>query len=195
MSLLTLKLVTTFHHVVREQSGNDVTIARAKAMIALVSLTWPALDIVVIPHFIKTGRVMWKSDAFDSMTMGGSFRRDPVGDDASIIIDDDEPIELVMLDEMRACASFIPLFGRQRLERFNLTLAGIFTHKANGTPLPLPGSAASQAFHCEVEYRRLHQWLADHRTITPDGEWTGGANSVKKDQTHDHDKRRFHHYG
>lgn len=168
--MLTLQLVTTFHHVIREESGNDVTMARAKAMVALASLTWP-LGIVVTPHFINAGRVMWKSDAFDTVTMGGSFRRDPVGDDASIIIDDEEAKELVMLDEMRECASFIPLFGRQRLERFNLTLAGIFTHRANGTPLPRPGSGASEAFTCEAEYRQLYEWLSDHGTITPEGEW------------------------
>jgi len=171
VSLLTHQLITTFHHVIRERSGNDVTIGRAKTMVALASITWPSLGIVVIPHFINPGRMMWQSADFDSISEGSTFRRDPVGDDASIIIDDDEPPQLALLDEMGECASFIPLFGRQRLERFNLTLATIFSHKANGTPLPLPGSEASQVFHCEAEYRRLHEWLAAHGAITRDGRW------------------------
>ena len=103
--------------------------------------------------------------------MGGSFRRDPVGDDASIIVDDDEPKELIMLDEMRDCASFIPLFGRQRLERFNLALATLFLCKASDTPLPLPGSEPSQTFRCADEYRQLYEWLVDHGAITSDGLW------------------------
>jgi hypothetical protein len=165
------RLITTFHHVVSEQSGNDVTVARAKTMIALASLTWPRIGIAVTPQFITPRRMIWQSAAFDAVAMGGSFRRDPVGDDASIIIDDDEPKELVMLDEMRACASFIPLFGRQRLERFNITLAELFPYRENGTPLPLPGSGHFHRFHCEDEYRRLHAWLIDNGAISPDGEW------------------------
>lgn len=165
------QLITTFHHVVNEKSGNDITIARAKTMIALVSLTWPRTRIVATPHFITASRVAWESDAFDSIIMGGSFRRDPVGDDASIIIDDDEPKELTMLDEMRECASFIPMFGRQRLSRFNLTLAELFSCKANGALLPLPGSEPSQAFHCEDEYRKLHEWLLGHGAINSNGQW------------------------
>ena len=171
MSTIVRQLVATFHHVVNEKSGNDITIARAKTMISLVSLTWPSTGIVVTPHFITPERIIWKSTIFDSITMGGSFRRDPVGDDASIIIDDDEPKELIMLDEMCECASFIPLFGRQQLKRFNLTLAALFLHKASEAPLPLPGSEPSQTFHCADEYRQLHEWLKDHGVITSDGLW------------------------
>jgi hypothetical protein len=171
VSLLTHQLITTFHHIIRERSGNDVTIARVRSMVALTSLTWPDLCIVVTPYYINPARVMWKSDDIDSFSGCSTFRRDPVGDDASIIIDEDDPKQLVLINEMQECASFIPLFGRQRLERFNLTLAKIFAHKVNGTPLPLPGSEASQSFNCETEYRRLYEWLVGHSAITPDGQW------------------------
>ena len=171
MGVLTLQLITSFHYVVSEQTGNDVTIARAKTMIALASLTWPELGIVVAPHFINSERVVWKSDDFDSVSLGGGFRRDPIGDDASIIIDEYEEDQLIMLERMRACASFIPLFGRQRLDRFNLTLAQIHQHRAGGAPLPIPGSEAGRAFHCESEYRLLHGWLVEHGVITAEGTW------------------------
>ena len=171
MGMLTLQLITSFHYVVSEQTGNDVTIARAKSMIALASLTWPDLGIVVTPHFINPERMVWQSANFDAVSMGGGFRRDPIGDDASIIIDEYEPDQLIMLERMRECASFIPLFGKQRLERFNLTLAQLYQQKENGTPLPLPGSEASLAFHCESEYRLLHDWLVQHGVIAPDGKW------------------------
>ncbi|GFE57382.1 hypothetical protein [Geobacter sp. AOG1] len=171
MSATTLQLITTFHHVIREQTGNDVTIARAKTMVALASLTWPTLGIAIAPHYITAVRIMWKSDDFDAMDIGGSFRRDPVGDDASIIIDSDEQKELVMMDEMRACAEFIPLFGRQSLERFNSTLAGLYSRRANGAALPSPGSASSSEFPNEKEYRQLYEWLVAHGAVSPDGGW------------------------
>jgi hypothetical protein len=171
MGMLTLQLITSFHYVVSEQSGNDVTIARAKTMIALAGLTWPDLGIVVEPHFINSERVVWNSDDFDSVSMGGGFRRDPIGDDASIIIDEYQQDQLIMLERMRECASFIPLFGRQRLDRFNLTLAQIYQHRADGTPLPLPGSEAGRAFHCESEHGQLHGWLVEHGVITAEGTW------------------------
>lgn len=171
MSATTLQLITTFHHVIREQTGNDVTIARAKTMVALASLTWPTLGIVVTPHYVTSVRIIWKSGDFDAMDIGGSFRRDPVGDDASIIIDSDEPKELVMMDEMRACAEFIPLFGRQSLERFNSTLAGLYSRKASGAALPPPGSATSSEFPNEKEYRQLYEWLVAHGAVSPDGGW------------------------
>ncbi len=174
MSELALRLVATFHHVISEQSGNDVTIARAKTMLALAGLTWPSLGIVVTPHYFGQGRMAWKSDAFDSVTMGGSFRRDPVGDDASIIMDDDEPKQLVLVEEMRACAAFIPLFGRQRLERFNLTLAELLARRANGAPLPQPGNGREAEFHCETEYGRLYGWLVEHGALDSDGQWLPG---------------------
>ncbi|RPH75366.1 hypothetical protein EHM76_01825 [bacterium] len=169
--MLTHRLITTFHYVVREQSGNDVTIARAKTMIALASLTWPSLGIVVTPFYITPGRLTWKSEAFESVMLGGGFRRDPVGDDASIIIDDYDPDQLIMLDKMQDCAGFIPLFGRQRLERFNLTLAELFLRKTSGAALPLPGSEESRAFNSEDHYRRLYEWLVSHGAITSDGQW------------------------
>jgi len=166
-----VQMIATFHHVVNEQSGNDITIARAKTMVALVSLTWPHIGIVVTPYYITPSRVAWKCEAFDSVSMGGSFRRDPVGDDASIIIDDDEPRELVMLDEMRECALFIPLFGRQRLERFNFTLDGLFSSRSSDTNLALPGKEQRPTFKYADEFRRLREWLVHHGAITPDGKW------------------------
>jgi hypothetical protein len=171
MNTFIQQLIATFHHIVHEQFGNDITIARAKTMLALTSLTWPSIGIVVIPHEIAPGRMVWKSAAFDSMVMGGSFRRDPIGDHALIIFDEDKPEKLVMFDEMRECALFIPLFGKQRLERFNITLAGLVSSRESGTPLPLSGNEQSQAFPYVEEYRRLHEWLVDHGTITLDGQW------------------------
>jgi len=174
VEMITHRLIATFHHVVSEQSGNDVTINRAKTMVALAALTWPGLGIDVRPHYFSSGRMWWKSDDFDSMNIGGSFRRDPVGDDASIILEDVDPDHFIMLEEMEECASFIPLFGRQSLERFNQTLAELYSHHSNGTPLPLPGSDASRSFTSETEYRRLYQWLVDHGTISPEGKWHAG---------------------
>jgi hypothetical protein len=164
-------LITTFHYVVSEQTGNDVTIGRAKTMVALASITWPELEIVVSPHFITPERITWTSEEIDSFSAGSSFRRDPIGDDAPIIIDDVEPDQLVMPDRMRECASIIPLFGRQRLERFNLTLAGLFSYRASDIPLPMPGCAPDPKFPFEPEYRRLHGWLTEHGTITAEGKW------------------------
>lgn len=173
------RLVATFHYVVNERYSIDVTVARTKAMLALVSLTWPDLGIVVTPHFITPGRLTWQSEVFNVVCMGGSFRRDPVGDDASIILDDDEMKELVMPDEMRACAGFIPMFGRQKMERFNLAVAELFVLKANTTLLPPSGSDSGLAVSNEEEYQRLRDWLVTQGAVTPEGEWvrqlTGGS--------------------
>src|SRR5262245_49610709 len=122
-NMLTLQLIASFHYVVGEQTGSDLTVARAKTMIALASLTWPALNITVTHVPITPERMTWNSDGFGMINASASFRRDPVGDDAPIIIDDVEEDQLIQLDKMRECASIIPLFGRQRLERFNITLA------------------------------------------------------------------------
>jgi hypothetical protein len=80
---------------------------------------------------------------------------------------------MLMLDEMRECSTFIPLFGRQSLSRFNLTLAELFSLKSNNTPLPFPGSEPGQFSHCESEYQQLREWLVDHGTISADGQWNG----------------------
>jgi hypothetical protein len=169
--MLTLQLITTFYYVVSEQTGNDLTVARAKTMIALASLTWPSLHLAVTPVPITPERLTWKSAGFDKINEGASFRRDPIGDDAPIVMDNVEASELIEIDKMRECATIIPLFGRQRLERFNITLAELFAHQASATPLPLPGSAPSRDFHCEIEYQKLHEWLVGHGIISPDGEW------------------------
>jgi len=164
-------MIVTFHRVIIEESGNDVTIARTKTMVALVSLTWPDKRIVVSHHITSQGRVLWRSDDFDALSIGGSFRRDPVGDDASLAIDEDETWEMVMLAEMRECAAFIPLFGHQRLERFNRTLAELHNYRANAMPLPQPESEPRTFFPCADEYRRLHEWLLEHGVIAADGAW------------------------
>lgn len=169
--MLILQLITTFHQVVSDKTGNDVSVGRAKAMVALASLTWPDLNIVVTPFFITPERVMWKSADFDSLSLIASFRRDPIGEDASIIIEEIEPDQINMIDEMRDCAEFIPLFGRQRLDRFNLALARMFSYKAGNTPLPLPGSEPEQLVRCETEFRQLYEWLVDHGIITAEGAW------------------------
>jgi hypothetical protein len=169
--MLILQLITTFHQVVSEKTGNDVSIGRAKAMVALASLTWPAVNIVVTPSFITPERVMWKSVDFDSLSLIASFRRDPIGEDASIIIEEIDSDQITMVDEMRECAEFIPLFGRQRLDHFNLTLARLFSHKANKLPLPPPGSEAAHDIPHEKEYQRLFGWLVDHTVINPEGQW------------------------
>lgn len=171
MNPLVLQMVNTFHYVISEESGNDVTIARAKSMIALASLTWPALGIVVTPNIFGQGRMTWRSDDFNSVTMGGAFRRDPVGDDASIIIDHDDQQELVMEQEMRDCAGFIPLFGRQRMERFNMTVAEILEYRNSKTPLPEPDSESNKKFFSEEEYQRLFIWLIEHGVIDNHGNW------------------------
>ena len=172
MNSLVSQLIASFHHAVSDLYSIDVTVARAKAMLALASLTWPELGLVVTPHFISPGRLTWKSEAFDVVNMGGSFRRDPVGDDASIIIEDDETVELVMPDEMCACAEFIPMFGRQKMERFNLAVAELFVLKANNTLLPLCGSDSGLAVSNEEEYQRLRDWLVAQGAVTPEGKWT-----------------------
>ncbi len=171
MNTLALQLTTSFHYVISEQSGNDVTIGRAKTMIVLASITWPQVGFEVTPHYITPTRLMWKSAAFDAVDIGGSFRRDPIGDDASIIMDDVDPEQLIMVEEMRECAEFIPLFGRQRIERFNLTLAEILAQKIAAAPLPLPGSEARTVFRNADEYQQLHGWLLRHGVIDPAGEW------------------------
>jgi hypothetical protein len=178
--MLTHQLIATFHHVICEQTGNDVTIGRAKTMVALASITWPDLEIVVSPHIITPERITWKSDEIDSFSAGASFRRDPVGDDAPIIIENVEADQLTMPDRMRECASIIPLFGRQRLERFNFTLAGIFSHKARNIPLLLPDSAPDREFPYETEYRRLFGWLAGHGAVTADGKWPQIGNLLRQ---------------
>ncbi|MBE0596450.1 MAG: hypothetical protein IH614_04190 [Desulfuromonadales bacterium] len=172
--MITRQLVTTFHHVVSQQTGNDISIGRAKTMLALAALTWPPLGLVITPHFFSSQRVAWKSDAFEALSIGGTFRRDPVGEDAAIILDNVEPTRL-FLDQMGQCAAFIPLFGRQRLQRFNLTLARIYQQRAQGTALPLPGREARQLFPCETEYRHLFDWLVEHGIISAGGEWQSAA--------------------
>ena len=177
MNISVSRLVASFHFFVNEQYCIDVTVARAKAMFALASLTWPGLELAVTPHYITPGRLTWKSEAFEAVSMGGSFRRDPVGDDASIIIDDDETEELVMPDEMRACAGFIPMFGRQKLERFNLALAELLRLSANNSPLPSSGSDVGFTSRHEEEHRRLRDWLLKHGAVTPEGEWVKASSS------------------
>jgi hypothetical protein len=169
--MLILQLITTFHQVVSEKTGNDVSIARAKAMVALASLTWPSVNIIVTPTFITPERVMWKSVDFDSLSLIASFRRDPIGEDASIIIEEIEADQIVMVDEMRECADFIPLFGRQKLDHFNLTLARVNLLKAGNLPLPPPGSESGHSIPYEKEYQRLYGWLVDHAVITSHGQW------------------------
>jgi len=171
VSELASRLVTTFHYVIREQSGNDVTVARAKTMLALANLTWSALAIEVAPHFISQRRMVWKSEAFEAVGMGGSFRRDPVGDDASIIIDEYDPSQFAMTDEMTECASFLPLFGRQALERFNLTLARIYQFKEGGHQLPPPENAPDDQFPCQEEYHQLFGWFQSHGVLDEAGDW------------------------
>ncbi len=164
-------MIITFHHIISEQSGNDVTIARAKTMVALVSLTWPEKGIVVSHQTTGQGRIIWKSEDFEALSMGGSFRRDPVGDDASLVIDEDEVWEKVMLAEMSECAEFIPLFGRQRLERFNRALAELHNYRSRKASLPLPESDTCPENLNSDEYQQLYDWLLRHETITVDGEW------------------------
>jgi len=166
------QMIITFHHIISEQSGNDVTIARAKTMVALVSLTWPDKGVVVSHQVTSQGRILWKSEDFDSLSIGGSFRRDPVGDDASLAIDEDEVWEKVMLEEMRECSEFIPLFGRQRLERFNRTLAELHNYRERALSLPEPETEPCPAAFCSDEYNHLYDWLLKHGTITKDGQWT-----------------------
>lgn len=164
-------MIITFHHIISEQSGNDVTIARTKTMVALVSLTWPDKGVVVSHKVTSQGRIIWNSADFDALSMGGGFRRDPVGDDASLVIDEDEVWEKVMLVEMQECSEFIPLFGRQRLERFNRTLAEFHNYKANNSSLPLPETVLCPESLCSEEYARLYDWLRQHRVINEAGEW------------------------
>lgn len=168
------QMIVTFHRVVNEQTGNDVTIARTKTMVALVSLTWPDKGIAVSYKMISHGRVFWKSEDFDALSIGGSFRRDPVGDDASLVIDEDVPYEMIMLEEMIECASFIPLFGRQKLERFNRTLAEMIGYKEKSVPLPIPGNEEKLTFPYEEEFGKLFGWLAEHQRITVEGVWQTG---------------------
>lgn len=169
--MLTQRLILTFHQIISEETGNDVTLARAKTMIALAGLTWPELDLAVTPSRLPRGRIIWRSEDLDSLSIGGAFRRDPVGEDAPIIIDRVDPEDLVMPEKMRECAAFIPLFGRRRLERFDLTLAGIFSCRQSGSALPAPGRAAAGDFPCEQEYGLLYNWLRAHRAIGSVGEW------------------------
>lgn len=168
------QMIISFHRVVNEQTGTDVTIARTKTMVALASLTWPETGIVVNYKSGEHGRVFWNSEDFNALSIGGSFRRDPVGDDASLVIDEDESYEMVMLEEMLECASFIPLFGRQKLERFNRTLAGMIDYKEKNVPPPTPGNEDSLVFPYEEEFRKLFGWLAEHERITPEGNWLTG---------------------
>lgn len=165
-------MIISFHRVVGELTGSDVTIARTKTMVALVSLTWPEKGVIVSCSTTGQGRVFWKSADFDSLSMGGSFRRDPVGDDASLVIDEDEQWDMVMLDEMRECAGFIPLFGRQSLERFNRTLAELFRYRESRAPLPDPGSESAADFSSPEEYGALYGWLQSHGAINSVGEWS-----------------------
>jgi hypothetical protein len=169
--MLTQRLILTFHQIVSEETGNDVTLARAKTMIALAGLTWPELGLAVTPSRLPRGRIFWRSEELDTLSIGGAFRRDPVGEDAPIIIDRVDPEELVMPEKMRECAAVIPLFGRRRLERFDLTLAEIFSCRQSGSALPAPGSAAAGDFRCEQEYGLLYDWLRAHRAIGALGEW------------------------
>lgn len=165
------QMIFTFHHIISEQTGNDVTIARTKTLVALVSLTWPDKGIVVSHQVTSQGRILWQSADFDALSMGGSFRRDPVGDDASLVVDEDEVWEMVMTAELRECAEFIPLFGRQRLERFNRTLSELHNYRHNNISLPLPGDLSCQELFRSDEYPRLHGWLLQHGTINEAGEW------------------------
>jgi hypothetical protein len=169
--MLILQLITTFHQVVSDKTGNDVSIGRAKTMVALASITWPAVNIVVTPFFITPERVMWKSPDFDSLSLIASFRRDPIGEDAAIVIEEIEPDQITMIDEMRECVKIIPLYGRQRLDRFNLALARLFSFKASNNPLPLPGGEPDEFAHCKTEFRQLREWLVDHNIITAEGLW------------------------
>ena len=171
MRMLILQLITTFHQAVSDKTGNDVSIGRAKTMVALATLTWPTLNIFVTPVFITPERVMWKSADFDSLSLIASFRRDPIGEDASIIIEEIEPDQIIMMDEMRECAELIPLFGRQKLDHFNLILARLFSYKTSRCQMPLPGSECRQIFPYEKEYQRLFGWLVDHTVISSDGVW------------------------
>lgn len=169
--MLILQLITTFHQVISDKTGNDVSVGRAKAMVALASLTWPALNIAVTPYFITPERVMWKSADFDSLSLIASFRRDPIGEDASIIIEEIVPDQITMLKEMQECAAIIPLYGRQKLDHFNLTLAQLFALKSGNIPLPQPGSESRAEITYGNEYQRLYVWLADHAVIDPQGQW------------------------
>jgi hypothetical protein len=169
--MLILQLITTFHQVISDKTGNDVSVGRAKAMVALASLTWPALNIVVTPFFITPERVMWKSADFDSLSLIASFRRDPIGEDASIIIEEIEPDQIFMVKEMQECAAIIPMFGRQKLDHFNLTLAQLFSLKLSNIPLPLPGNESRLHIQYENEFQRLYVWLVDHAVINTEGQW------------------------
>lgn len=164
-------MIYTFHHIISEQTGNDVTIARTKTLVALISLTWPDKGIVVSYQTTSQGRILWQSADFDALSMGGSFRRDPVGDDASLVVDEDELLEMVMVTELTECAEFIPLFGRQRLERFNRTLAELHSYKNSNTPLPEPEDESCPVLFRSDEYCQLHGWLLQHGTINEAGEW------------------------
>jgi hypothetical protein len=169
--MLTQRLILTFHQIVSEETGNDITLARAKSMVALACLTWPKLELNVTFRQLPRGRIIWRSDDLDSLSIGGAFRRDPVGEDAPIIVDRINPEEIVMPERMRECAAFIPLFGRRRLERFDRTMAQLFTCREKGSDLPAPDSPAAQSFHCGQEYRHLYDWLQGHGTIGASGEW------------------------
>ena len=165
------RLILTFHQAVSKATGNDVTIARAKTMIALAALTWPDLGLTVTANRFSRGRISWRSAELDGLSIGGAFRRDPVGEDAPIIIDQVDPEELLHPGRMEECAAFIPLFGRRRLENFDLTLADLHGHRSQGKSLPPPGSAAAGVFTNADEYRGLYDWLAAHGVIDPTGAW------------------------
>ncbi len=170
------RLITTFCHAVFEETGSDISLARAKTMVGLASLTWPGWHLEVAPEVTSRGRIVWRSATLDGLNIGGAFRRDPVGDNAPIIIDNIDPEQLVMLEEMRQCAVFIPLFGRQRLDRFDHTLAELFARRAGNLPLPPAGSDGSRDFSCGKEYGLLREWLERHGAIAADGTWRlGGA--------------------
>lgn len=169
------KLITTFCYAVYEETGSDISLARAKTMVALASLTWPALNIEVSPHCSSRGRIFWCSEELDNLSLGGGFRRDPVGDNAPIIIDNFDPEQFLMPAEMRECAVFIPLFGRHRLERFDHSLAELLARRATGRALPAPDNEESKDFPCENEYRHLFGWLIDHAVISAQGEWLAAS--------------------
>ncbi len=179
MAMLMQRLILTFHQAVSQATGNDVTIARAKTMIALAALTWPELGLEVTANRFSRGRISWRSEELEGLSIGGAFRRDPVGEDAPIIIDQVDPEQLLLPEKMEECAAFIPLFGRRRLETFDLTLADLHDHRSQEKALPAPGSAAAGIFHNADEYRGLHDWLAAHGAIDPTGAWmpAGEGNS------------------
>ncbi len=177
------RLILTFHQAVSKATGNDVTIARAKTMIALAALTWPELGLMITANRLSRGRISWRSEELDGLSIGGAFRRDPVGEDAPIIVDRFDPEQVIFPERMDECAAFIPLFGRRRLEYFDLALAELHERRIQGLALPPPETATADPLHQTGEYRGLYDWLAEHGTIDRNGNWrTTDGNNRFQDQ-------------